>query len=414
MALRTGMSVSVLTMAGVFAWRGSWPWHQLEVRTPILVSESFEESADTLRPGETLSHLLARHNIRGLPMPGLPQQLSFDPRRLRAGMVFHFRQAAGDSAPSRILVRTSRDERLRFRRDDTGWTVERIAIPWRVEPIRLQGPIGNSLYESLDSGIPDSVLPARERVQLAWDLADVYAWQVDFTRDLRPGDRFTILAQRLVNDEGEVRFGRVLAGELSIDGRELPAFRFQDAVGREGYYDGNGLSLRRAFLLAPLQFRRISSRFSQARMHPILGTMRAHEGTDFAAPPGTPVRAAGDGTVTRAEWTAGYGYLVELRHLNGITTRYGHLEGFAHGIRPGVHVEQGEPIGFVGSTGLSTGPHLHYEFRINGVARDPRKVQLGTGEPVPLAERAEFDRERRQLCAALLGDSEIPLAIGAE
>ena len=412
-ALRTGAGVGVLAAAGVFAWRGSWPWRRLEIKNPIVVAESFVETVDTLRRGETLSDLLARHDVQGIPIPGMPRELSFDPRKLRAGLVFHFRRETADSTPSRIVVRTGPDHRLQFVRQASGWTAEQITIPWQSQPVRLDGSIDASLYEALEPSLYADLFPPAELVRLAWDLADVYAWEIDFTRDIRPGDHYSILAEREVNDEGEVRFGRILAGDLTIGGRRFSAFRFEDAQGRDSYYDENGNSLHRAFLLAPLQFRRVSSRFSSARLHPILGLVRRHEGTDFAASPGTPVRAAGDGTVTMAGWTEGYGYMVEIRHLNGITTRYGHLEGFAARIRRGVRVAQGETIGYVGSTGLATGPHLHYEFRVNGVARDPRSVQLRSGDPVEPGDRTAFERERNRL-TALLADSEPPITLGAE
>jgi murein DD-endopeptidase MepM/ murein hydrolase activator NlpD len=197
-----------------------------------------------------------------------------------------------------------------------------------------------------------------------------------------------------------VRFGRILAGDLTMSGKSLTAFRF-DGDGHPAFYDAQGNSLRRAFLRAPVQFRRISSSFARARHHPILGITRRHEGTDYAASPGTPVMAAGDGVVLRAGWSGGYGNLIELRHRNGITTRYGHLRGFARGVRTGARVSQGQTIGYVGSTGLASGPHLHYEFRVNGVARDSRRVDLGNGAPVPPLQRAAFEQTRDSLIAEL-------------
>jgi murein DD-endopeptidase MepM/ murein hydrolase activator NlpD len=196
--------------------------------------------------------------------------------------------------------------------------------------------------------------------------------------------------------------GRVLASDLTISGKSLTAFRFGGGEGRSAlYYDAEGNSLRRAFLRAPVEFRRISSRFASARFHPVLGLTRRHEGTDYSAAPGTPVMAAGDGIVLRAGRAGGYGNLIELRHLNGITTRYGHLRGFARNIRRGARVEQGQTIGYVGSTGLATGPHLHYEFRMDGVAKDSRRVNLGNGTPVESSDRDQFQQERDRLLALL-------------
>jgi murein DD-endopeptidase MepM/ murein hydrolase activator NlpD len=211
-----------------------------------------------------------------------------------------------------------------------------------------------------------------------------------------------VVYERLVSEDGDVRFGRVLASDLTISGKSLTAIRFGDGTGGPAqYFDAEGNSLRRAFLRAPVEFRRISSGFAGARFHPVLGLTRRHEGTDYAAAPGTPVMAAGDGVVLRAGRAGGYGNLIELRHINGITTRYGHLRGFARKIQRGARVQQGQVIGYVGSTGLATGPHLHYEFRMNGVAKDSRRVKLGSGSPIPPAARAAFDRERDRLMTAL-------------
>ena len=232
---------------------------------------------------------------------------------------------------------------------------------------------------------------------------------VDFTRDIRAGDRFQVLIERLVSEEGEVRFGRILASDLTVNGKSLTAFRFEAADGKASFYDADGQSLRRAFLRAPLQFRRISSSFNRSRRHPVLGFARRHEGTDYAADYGTPVLAAGDGVVIRAGYSGGYGNLVEVRHR----------ERHHHPLRPpqrhpgrrsGARVEQGQVIGQVGATGLATGSHLHYEFRVNGVARDARRLDLGNGQPVAAADRPAFDAERSRLTALLYPTPVSPLA----
>ena len=346
-----------------------------------------------------------------LDLSGLDPELALDPRRLRPGLVFSFRLTDPDSLPSQISVRTGPERRVVFRRAADGWDTVVEPIAWRTENVRIQGAIDNSLYEALDAQVGDEQLDGADRQRLAWDLADVYAWQVDFTRDIQPGDRFQVMFERLISEDGEVRFGRVLAADLTMSGKDLTAFRFE-ADGQPAFYDAGGNSLRRAFLRAPVQFRRISSTFARARFHPVLGITRRHEGTDYAAAPGTPVMAAGDGVVLRAGWAGGYGNLIEIRHRNGITTRYGHLRGFARSVRAGARVEQGQTIGFVGSTGLASGPHLHYEFRINGVAKDSRRVELGNGAPIRDGLRADFDRERDRLL--LLLHPEAPTAIAQQ
>jgi murein DD-endopeptidase MepM/ murein hydrolase activator NlpD len=369
------------------------------VRPPVVARPEvvMNETVDTLRRGETVSHLFMRHGVR-IDLTRLDSALRFDPRRLHSGLVFSFGQTPTESLPSQVIVRTDPEQRITFHRSGDRWNTVAEPIVWKAEPIRIEGAIDNSLYEALDAQVPDAELDAGGRQRLAWDLADVYAWQVDFTRDIQPGDQFEVLFERLVNADGEIRFGRVLAGDLTMSGKHFTAFRF-DSGGRTAYYDSAGNSLRRAFLRAPVQFRRISSSFARARFHPVLGISRRHEGTDYAADPGTPVMAAGDGVVARAGWAGGYGNLVEIRHRSGIVTRYGHLRGFARGIRSGTRVAQGQVIGYVGSTGLATGPHLHYEFRVNGAARDSRRVSLGDGEPISPTLRPVFERERDRLWA---------------
>ena len=400
-------AVLVFAAAGFFGLSGRWPWGRLasptaEPATAVPPADIFTEAIDTLQQGETLSAMFARHNVSGIDFHRLDPALALNPRRMRSGLIFRFRRAVGDSAPSHIVVRTTPEQRVTFRRVSHVWNAEAQPIRWISQEMRIEGPIDNSLYEALDAGVTDQQLDSGNRQRLAWGLADVYAWEIDFTRDIRPGDRFQVVFERLVSEDGEVRFGRVLASDLTVSGKSLTAIRFTpSAAGSALYFDTAGGSLRRAFLRAPVEFRRISSNFAGARFHPVLGRVRRHEGTDYAARPGTPVMAAGDGVVLRAGWAGGYGNLVELRHLNGITTRYGHLRGLARRVRRGTRVEQGQTIGYVGSTGLASGPHLHYEFRINGVAKDSRRVKIGGGAPVPKADLAAFQQERDRLMALL-------------
>jgi murein DD-endopeptidase MepM/ murein hydrolase activator NlpD len=282
-----------------------------------------------------------------------------------------------------------------------GWSASLERIPWRIEQIRAEGVIHSSLYEAMDSALGEDVLPREGRDQLVWGLAEVYDWVVDFSRDVREGDRFRVVAERLVSLEGEVRYGRVLGARLDIGGRRLYAFRFDEGE-RPEFYDENGRSLRRALLRAPLEFRRIASGFSRSRFHPILRYYRAHLGIDFGAAYGAPVRSVGDGTVTFASRMGGYGNMVEVRHAGGITSRYAHLSRFATGVEVGERVRQGETIGYVGASGLATSPHLHYELRSNGRAINPRRAfETAPGPPVPASLREAFERERSHLRALL-------------
>jgi murein DD-endopeptidase MepM/ murein hydrolase activator NlpD len=405
------LAVGVIAAALAVAARFPGARHNAPVTRPAVAAAPVDlsaETVDTLQRGETISDVFARHGVVDLDFSRLDPALALDPRRLRPGLVLRFRQGPADSFPNRITVRNAPEQRVSFQRVADHWDTAVEPIQWRPEQMRIEGAIDNSLYEALDAQVGDDQLDAADRQRLAWDLADVYAWQVDFTRDIQPGDRFQVLFERLVSEDGEVRFGRVLASDLTMSGKSLTAFRYE-GEGRPAFYDAEGNSLRRAFLRAPVQFRRISSTFARARFHPVLGITRRHEGTDYAAAPGTPVMAAGDGVVLRAGRAGGYGNLIEIRHRSGITTRYGHLRGFARGIRAGARVQQGQTIGYVGSTGLASGPHLHYEFRVNGVAKDARRVELGNGAPIRPAQRAAFELERDRLMLLLHPRSAVAL-----
>jgi len=402
--LKLPAALAVFTAAAIFAVNGNWPWPRLDVESPaplatvagapVVVHTVID---DTLERGETLSEVFERNGVEGVDLTVLAKAI--DPRRLRPGLVFKVRRPVADSLPDRITVRTGPERRVLFTRAAAGWNTDVETIEWRPEIVRVAGRIESSLYEALDRDVADSVLPGPERDRLAWELADVvFAWQIDFSRDIQQGDEFQVVLERLVSEEGEVRFGRILASDLELERKHLTAFRFA-GEGAPRFYDRDGNSLKRAFLRAPVQFRRISSNFSRARFHPVLGRTRRHEGTDYAASTGTPVMAAGDGAVIRAGRAGGYGNLVEIQHRNGITTRYGHLSRIA--TRRGGRVSQSQVIGYVGSTGLASGPHLHYEYRVGGVAKDFRRVVLGTGAPLDRRERAAFEAERNRLSALL-------------
>ena len=390
-------------VALLWASRDAWPWRRALTAAPMVVSAAYHDSALTLGSRETLGQLLQRAGITGRDWAAfLTTATALEPRRLRPGLVFHVRRLVTDSLPDRLMVRTGPAQRLWVERSAAGWTQRVETIPWTIQRVRVVGLIETSLYDALDQAVPDSFLPAVERRQLAWAIADVYDWEVDFTRDVQRGDRFEVLLERLESPEGDRRFGRILAARVDVARTPSFAFWFQNDSGQGGggFYDDRGRSLKRAFLRAPLQFRRVTSRFG-SRFHPILHEWRTHEGTDYAAAYGTPVRATADGIVTRVGREGGYGNLVELHHANGIRTRYGHLSAFAKGLHVGQRVAQSETIAYVGSTGLSTGPHLHYEFLVNGRPINPQRTSAGEGAPVPKSLKDAYDAARARLLAQL-------------
>jgi murein DD-endopeptidase MepM/ murein hydrolase activator NlpD len=401
-------------VAGGLAWatREAWPWRRPLTAPPIVVDAAYADRTEALGRRETLAQVLARGGVTGRNYAAfLAAAKDLPVRRLRPGLRFELRRLKTDSIASQVSVRLSPERRLTVvrRGGDSGWVQTVETIPWAITRLRVTSPIESSLYDALDKAMADSFLPAGERRTLAWAIADVYDWEIDFTRDIRPGDRFTVLLERLESPEGERRFGRILAARVDVARTPQYAFSFADSSGRvTGFYDEGGRSLRRAFLRAPLPYRRISSGFG-SRYHPMLHMWRAHEGVDFSAAYGTPVRATADGLVTRVgREEGGYGNLVELRHANGIRTRYGHLSAFARGLRAGQRVKQEETIGYVGSTGLSTGPHLHYEFVVNGRATNPRRKDMGAGTPVPKPLAAAYNVAREELLGLL--EPKLPIA----
>ena len=245
------------------------------------------------------------------------------------------------------------------------------------------GEIRSSLFAAADAaGMPDAV---------TLQLADVFAAEIDFFKDIQRGDRFAVVYEMRYVDGEPTGPGRIVAAEFHNRGKTFQAYLFRDADGSENYYTADGAALRRAFLRSPMEFSRVTSGFSNARFHPILQTWRAHRGVDYAAPTGTPVRATGNGKVTFAGQQGGYGNVVMVEHQGTYSTVYAHLSRFAPRVRSGARVSQGDVIGYVGQTGWATGPHLHYEFRVAGVQRNPLTLAaLPGGDPLPAARRPAF------------------------
>jgi murein DD-endopeptidase MepM/ murein hydrolase activator NlpD len=323
---------------------------------------------------------------------------ALNPNRVRRGLKVSFGGLPEDSMPRQLTFEVDVDRVLKVVRGDSGWTARVDSIPWTTDTVVVRGEITNNLYEGLYAA--ESDLPRSSRDELAWSVANIFEFRVDMSRDVQRGDAFTVLVERRQLPSGVTRLGDVLAATFTNGGSTIEAIRHL-LDGRAKYYDQQGRSLAANFLLAPLEFRRISSNFG-GRRHPVLGIFRRHQGTDYAANSGTPVRAIGDGVVIAAGVRGGYGNVVDVRHTNGIVTRYGHLRGFAKGVRGGTRVAMGQTIGYVGMTGLATGPHLHFEVLVNGVARNPRTtLQAKAGPPLPAAQRADFDARRFRYLAMI-------------
>ena len=384
------------------------PGVAMSLAPPITVP-AWTQQVDTLEPGETVSGVLARAGLPGADIvAALEAAVGFDSRRVRAGTPVTVRTFAADTTPSELIFQLAIDRLLHLRRSTTGWSSEEVRLPWTTDTITVGGTIKTNLYDALEDGA-GVALPPTARAELAWTIADIYEYRVDMSRELQEGDELRVLFERSIGPGGAVRIGKVLAARFVLSGEAVEAIRYASSTVGGDYFDQNGRSLRAAFLRTPVAFRRISSRFGMRR-HPILGTMRRHQGIDYAASSGTPVRAIGDGVVLYAGRRGGYGNVLEIRHRNGFVSRYGHLRGFARGIHRGSRVTIAQTVAYVGSTGLSTAPHLHFEILVNGAHRNPRVAlnQKG-GEPVPKRERADFEGRRALLVASL--DAGLPVDV---
>jgi murein DD-endopeptidase MepM/ murein hydrolase activator NlpD len=321
----------------------------------------------------------------------------FDFRRSQPGHRYRLTRDA-EGALVAFRYRTSALESYGLRRDGDVWVAAQEKAVLRPQVARIAGLVMTSLHYA--------VVALGERGQLANDFAEIFAWDVDFSRSVRSGDEFAILYERLYRsdeDQGEVyvRPGRILAARYKGAVGEYSALYFELEEGRGGYYRPDGSSVERQFLLAPLRFSRISSRFSSARRHPILKITRPHHGIDYVAPAGSPLWAVADGRVMYRGWAGGFGNLVKIRHNNGYVSYYAHLSRFARGLAVGKTVQQKQVIGYVGKTGLATGPHVCFRIAKDGRYVDPRRLQTPAGDPVPPELLASFQVTRDVLLAEI-------------
>lgn len=313
-------------------------------------------------------------------LPGIRQSLDF----LKPGDAIKLTHAEG--SVKELTRKVSETKILHVVRDQAGFQARVTDNPVQTRIRTATATIDTSLFQAAEA--------AKISDMVALRLANIFAWDIDFVLDIREGDSFTAVYEQVYQDGKYLRDGDVLAAEFVNGGKVYRAVRFVDDTGAIGYYAPDGKPMRKAFLRAPVEFTRVSSVFNPHRLHPILNLIRGHMGTDYAAPTGTPVHAAGEGRVTFEGVRGGYGNAIVLSHSAGVETLYGHMSRFARGIHMGSHVQQAEIIGYVGMTGLATGPHLHYEYLMNGVHMDPQKVKLPGAEPL----RAEsMDRFHAQI-----------------
>lgn len=397
--------VAVLAVAAIGVMDFNLDKIRVTEQSKTVQDDKKENGADNLRviegvlkSGDTLSTLFKRYSLN-------PRDL-LKMREASAG-VHRLRHVAANRPYKLIVDDQNRVQAFEYNIDDTfllyvvrgeeEFSAKKVEIDYDRRIGQLTGVIRDNLISAIGEG--------KEKLLLALDLSDILAWDVDFTSDLREDDTYKVVVEELYEGGQFRKYGNILAVEFVNNGMVYKAFRFEND-GRADYFDENGNSLRKAFLKAPLSFRRISSEFSKGRFHPVLKKYRPHHGIDYAAPAGTPVSAISDGTVIFVGRKGDYGNLVILKHANGYRSYYGHLARFGKGIRSGVKVTQGQIIASVGSTGLATGPHLHYEIRVNSQPMNPMAIKTSAARPVPAKAISQFESVKSDLIARL---SAIPL-----
>lgn len=352
-------------------------------------------TTETIRRDDTLASLLKRLNIRNddaIDFLRTNHDASYLASQLKPGQTVRA-QTSEAGTLIELQYQINATNLLSVTNSDSGYIAKTREISFNKHTVLKSATIKNSLFGATDAAdIPDSI---------AMQLVDIFSTDIDFQTDLRKGDRLVVAYEAEYSEGLQVKAGQVLSAEFTNDGKTYSAFMYRDPVGHANYYSADGKSMHKSFLRSPLEFSRISSGFSTGRLHPILQTMRAHKGVDYAAPIGTRVKASGDGVVEFVGSKGGYGNVVVLQHNNKISTVYGHLSGFAPGLHAGTKVSQGEVIAFVGMTGLATGPHLHYEFLLNGEHRNPVTVALPSAEPIPSNYKAAFLAQKAEYAAQL-------------
>lgn len=370
------------------------PQSEAVVEQPVIPVEQrypYVMPAKSTLSAELSKLQISSRDIHDLVIAAKPH---WDLARIAPGTRYQvLRSADLDNSVAGIRFRFSPQDVLALHKTQDGWFAEKIEKPVTTKVVTFMGTVRTSLW--------DSAVAAEMDPSLIAELAEIFAWQVDFAREVQVNDRWRLSVEQEYVGTEVVGLGTILSAEYINNGTTHTAVLYRKDGEKLGYYAPDGSSLRRMFLKSPIQYARISSRFQKARFHPVLKTARPHLGVDYAAPIGTPIRAVGDGIVTFAAWSGGGGNVIKLRHNSTYDTAYKHLSRFAKGIRPGTRVTQGQTIGYVGSTGLSTGPHLHFEFFVNGKFMDPLRYKFPGASPIPSSSLAEFLENKNTLLAHL-------------
>ena len=377
----------LLILLFLIFWQEKEKLPTVQIDDPIPAQPREDEFVYALETNQTLGDLFNKFlnpNDQDALLSAL--RVHIDPRRVREGTTVRVRSERGGlEGVKSVEVTLNADEMVQLLPSTESWNSRLISTPTTVDTIWASGNIESSLWNSLIRNQDLAQVVQVDREKLVLELNDVFKWQVDFVRQIQAGDSYRFAFEREIRSSGTMRTGHVLAAELINQNRSYTAVWFDPNGDGEGtYYDLDGKSVKGAFLLSPIELRhRISSRFTTSRFHPILKTWRAHRGVDYAAPTGTPVQATGNGVIVHRARESTYGNRIDIQHPNGWTTRYAHMNAFARGFSVGSRIKQGDIIGYVGMTGLATGPHLHYEMLLHGRHEDPLGIDLPSGDPVP-------------------------------
>ena len=348
----------------------------------------------TVKSGDSIAAIFARFDIPPRQLHTLLQQggPTEHLKKIYPGQTLRIMSSA-EQGLMRLSYPIDRLNTLEIARNDDAFDVSTVTLTPEFRSKNASGVIDSSLFLAAGkAGLSDT---------LTMELAGIFGWDIDFALDIRKGDRFTVLYEEMYADGENIGNGTILAAEFINHGKRYQAIRYTDAGGKTDYYSLDGKSMRKAFLRTPVEFSRISSGFSLGRKHPVLNTIRAHKGVDYAASTGTPIKATSDGKIVHRGKKGGYGNTIIVQHGSKYSTLYAHMSKYRSGLTTGSRVKQGQIIGYVGSSGLATGPHLHYEFRVDGVHRDPLRVKLPGADPLANKYRDDFDKKAEALMAQL-------------
>jgi len=371
---------------------------------PVIVQAPVTSEEFRVKRGDTLYDIL-----KGMGLPetsilaaGSTRVEGINPSKLVTGKKYRILSRDGAVLEYQYEPDADRILRIMFEEKEPKVTVE--PIPYTIMTVVVKGTIEESLFRAVES--------INESPALTLDMADIFAWQVDFFRDLRKGDTFSILVDKFYRDGRFIRYGGILAAEFVNNGKSHKAFLFSPSGKRKDYFDETGGSLRKQFLKAPLRFRRVSSGFTRRRLHPVTGRVQAHLGVDYVAPIGTPIRTIGDGKIVLKKKDNVNGRIIKVRHNSVYSSAYAHMNSFAKGLKVGTRVKQGQIMGYVGRSGRATGPHLHFAMYRNGSYTDPRRVSVPRASTVPEKEMAGFMKKVAELSALMPSGKGIQAADG--